>query len=198
MISLHTEQVAEIRLYHKRGAQVHELADVYGVSRQAVWKIVTRRTHKRVLDLPDGTDLPNLRRLLHRLRSSTAAGARPTPPAEPPADPPPLPVAPPRPTPADREAAAQAQEVQRHEDAARKQAEKLAKARLHQDRRFCQGHSCTLLFPCPCHGETDAAERDAASANCDGGKYCHCRCHSGEMPKIVLEEDVQASMLSFY
>ena len=194
MISLHTDAVKEIRLHHKRGAQVHELADAYGVSRQAVWKIVTRRTHKRVLDLPDGTDLTSLQRLLHRLRASTAAGARPTPPA----DPPPLPVAPPRPTPADREAAAQAQEVQRREDAARKQAEKLAKARLHEDRRFCQGPSCTLLFHCPCHGETDAAERDAASANCDGGKYCHCRCHSGEMPKIVLPEDVPASMLSFY
>ena len=196
MISLHTDAVKEIRLHHKRGAQVHELADAYGVSRQAIWKIVTRRTHKRVLDLPDGTDVPSLRRLQRRRPAASAADAPPRP--TPPADPPPLPVAPPRPTTADREAAAQAQEVQRREDAARKQAEKLAKARLHEDRQFCQGHSCTSLFHCPCHGETDAAERDAASANCDGGKYCQCRCHRGEMPKIVLPEDVPASMLSFF
>ena len=118
MISIHTEQVAEMRLYHKRGAQVHELADAYGVSRQCVWKIVTRRTHKRVMDLPDGTNLPSLRRLQRHTRSM-ANNTPPSPPT-PIADPPPLPVAPPMPTPADREAAAQAQEVQRREDAARK------------------------------------------------------------------------------
>ena len=193
MISLHTDAVKEIRLHHKRGAQVHELADAYGVSRQAVWKIVTRRTHKRVMDLPDGTDLPNLRRLLHRLRSSTAAGARPTPPA----DPPPLPVAPPMPTPADREAAAQAKEVQRREDAARRQAEKLAKARLLTDQRQCTGPRCAVLYHCKCHEATSVDDRVAASASC-AGEFCHCFCHSGEMPKIVLPEDVPASMLSFY
>ena len=193
MISLHTDAVKEIRLHHKRGAQVHELADAYGVSRQAVWKIVTRRTHKRVLDLPDGTDLPTLRRLLHRLRASTAAGARPTPPA----DPPPPPVAPPRPTPADREAAAQAQEVQRREDAARKQAEKLEKARLLTDQRQCTGPRCAVLYHCKCHEATSVDDRLAASASC-AGEFCHCFCHSGEMPKIVLPEDVPASTLSFY
>ena len=184
----HRRRLRRFVYYHKRGAQVHELADAYGVSRQAVWKIVTRRTHKRVLDLPDGTDLPNLRRLQTRRHAASAADAPPRP--TPPADPPPLPIAPPRPTTADLEADAQAQEVQRREDAARKQAEKLAKARLHTgSARFCQGHSCTLLCPIvKCHGETEACdERDAASANCDGGKYCHCRCHSGEMPKIVLD-----------
>ena len=195
MISLHTDAVKEIRLHHKRGAQVHELADAYGVSRQAVWKIVTRRTHKRVLDLPDGTDLPNLRRLLHRLRASTAAGARPTPPAKPPADPPPPPVAPPRPTPADREAAAQAQEVQRREDAARKQAEKLEKARLLTDQRQCTGPRCAVLYHCKCHEATSVDDRIAASASC-AGEFCHCFCHSGEMPAIVHAEDVPDFMLS--
>ena len=195
MISLHTDAVKEIRLHHKRGAQVHELSDAYGVSRQCVWKIVTRRTHKRVLDLPDGTDIPLLRQVQRRTRSMV--GYTPPRPA-PPADPPPLPVAPPRPTAAALEAASRAQEVKSREDAVRRQAERLAKARETLDRRSCPPHACTVLYLCPCHAATNADDRAAASANCDGGKYCQCRCHRRDMPAIVLEEDVPAYMLSFW
>ena len=183
-----------MRLYHKRGAQVHELADVYGVSRQCVWKIVTRRTHKRVLDLPDGTNLTSLRRLLSRigrqLPASTVADARPTPPA----DPPPLPVAPPERTAEDRDAAALAHDAQRREDAAKRRAEKLEKDRLLTDRRQCPVYSCSILHPCPCHSETSVADRAAASASCIEN-FCRCTCHSGKMPAIVQPSDVPDHML---
>ena len=193
MISLHTDAVKEIRLHHKRGAQIHELADAYGVSRQCVWKVVTRRTHKRVMDLPDGTDLPSLRRLRRHARSMADTPPSPTPLP----DPPPLPVAPPRPTADEREEAARAQEIQRREDVAKRRAEKLAKARLHMDRQSCPPHVCTFLYLCPCHAAINADDRAAASASC-AGERCQCRCHRGDMPAIVLEEDVPDYMLSFF
>ena len=86
MISLHTDAVKEIRLHHKRGAQVHELADAYGVSRQAIWKIVTRpdtqaragsaRRHGRP-KFEKATEAPT-RRLCSRCSTEAYTSRRPT------------------------------------------------------------------------------------------------------------------------